>query len=42
MAGGGQLFYIFVSHREESARDSHDAMVISWQFSSGFLLKDGR
>lgn len=23
MAGGGQLFYIFVSHREESARDSH-------------------
>lgn len=35
------FFYIFfVSHREDFlAKDSHEEMIISWQFSSGPLLQ---
>lgn len=36
------FFYIFfVSHREDFlAKDSHEEMIISWQFSSGPLLRE--
>lgn len=31
----------FVSHREDFlAKDSHEEMIISWQFSSGPLLRE--
>lgn len=43
-SGGGQLFFFFVHLLCESqgrvpARDSHEEMIISWQFSPGLLRR---